>query len=247
MTLQFLLKPGERILINLKSLLYIITNMKNTIFSFLATLLLCGSVFASGNEAQDAEKMSWKYSEHKPELVADDIPIFDKDNNKHYFEEYEGKTLLVVFWATWCSSCVQEILDLDILQKDFRKLPFTVIAISEDYQGIEQIKKFYKDNDIRHLDIYHDYKNSLFKEFKVVGMPTSFIITPEGKNVGSFKGVVNWYDEKVRKILLSHIPGNPIEPKNSYKDNSLNQTISNSNTKDEEASKVEKGRENGGE
>lgn len=197
--------------------------MKNTIFSLILILLLCGSVFASSNEAVDEEKMSWKYEEYKPELVSDDIAIFDKDNNKHYFEEYEGKTLLVVFWATWCSSCVQEILDLDILQKDFRKLPFTIIAISEDYQGVEQVKKFYKDNEIRHLDIYHDYRNSLFKSFKVVGMPTSFIITPDGKNVGSFKGVVNWYDEKVRKILLSHIQGNPVEPKNSYKDNSLNQ------------------------
>jgi peroxiredoxin len=120
---------------------------------------------------------------------------------------------------------MQEMVDLDILQKDFRKLPFVILAISEDYQGVKVVSDFYKAHDIRHLEVYHDYKNALFKDFKVVGMPTSFIITPDGRNVGMFKGVVNWYDEEVRNILLSHIPGNPGEPKNSYKDDSLNQII----------------------
>lgn len=207
--------------------------MKNTIFFFIVSLLLNTDVFASNSSVISEEKTSWRYEQYAPQIVSDDMPIFDKENNKRYFEEYEGKTLLVVFWATWCAPCVQEMLDLDMLQKDFRKLPFTVIAISEDYHGVDAVQKFFKDNEIRYLEIYHDYRNILFKDFKVIGMPTSFIITPEGKNVASFKGVVNWYDEKVRKILLSHIPGNPVEPKNSYKDNSLNHNISNSkNTED---------------
>lgn len=199
-------------------------NMKNLFLLFVLFYAFSLNVFASHDP-----KISWKYEEYKPTYVADDIPIFDENGEKHYMEEYEGRALLVVFWATWCSPCVQEMLDLDVLQKDFRKLPFTILAISEDYQGIKTVQEFYKSNDIRHLSIYHDYKNALFKDFKVVGMPTSFIINADGKNVASFKGVVNWYDEEVRKAILSHIPGNPAEPKNSYKDNSLNHIISKPN------------------
>lgn len=173
-----------------------------------------------------AEKtQSIKFEEYKGSAVPDDIPIFDESGNKHYLEEYEGKTLLVVFWATWCSPCMQEMLDLDNLQKDFRKLPFAILPIAEDHQGIKAVEKFYQQNDIRHLPLLHDYKNMLFNAFSVVGMPTSFLITEDGMNIAVFKGVINWHDDDVRAILLSHIPGNPAEPKNSYKERLLNQMM----------------------
>ncbi len=194
-------------------------------------LLLITSTIA--NHSFAAEKSSVQFIEYAPKATPDDIAFFDKDGDKHYLEEYEGKTVLLVFWASWCSPCIQEMVDLDILQKDFRKLPFTILAISEDYQGVKIVSDFYKRYNIRHLEVLHDYKNALFKDFEVVGMPTSFIITPDGQNVGMFKGVVNWYDEEVRNILLSHIPGNPGEPKNSYKDDSLNQIINTTETKDD--------------
>ncbi|MES2215538.1 MAG: TlpA disulfide reductase family protein [Pseudomonadota bacterium] len=174
--------------------------------------------------ASNAPK-NWTFEPSEAVQVPDDIPFFDEAAEKHYLEEYEGKTLLIVFWATWCGACVQEMTDLDILQKDFRKLPFTIIPISEDDQGIKAVEKFYALYEISHLPILHDYRNQLFKAFSVVGMPTSFIVSPEGVNIGSFKGVVNWHDDNVRKILLSHITGNPTEPKNSYKSKSLNQII----------------------
>lgn len=178
------------------------------------------------NSTLAAEKTpSFKFEEYKGRAVPDDIPIFDESGGKHYLEEYEGKTLLIVFWATWCAPCVQEMLDLDSLQKDFRKLPFAVLPIAEDNQGIKAIEAFYKSHDIRHLPLLHDYRNALFNAFSVVGMPTSFLITEDGMNVAVFKGMINWHDEDVRAIILSHIPGNPPEPKNSYKAQSLNQVV----------------------
>jgi peroxiredoxin len=191
-----------------------------------ATIFVMHSVFASNTDK------NWTFEARKATQVPDDIPIFDKDTEKHYLEEYEGKTLLIVFWASWCSSCAQEMIDLDILQKDFRKLPFEVVPISEDYNGIKAVENFYKMHGIRHLQVLHDYRNQLFKAFAVVGVPTSFLVTPEGMNIGNFKGVVSWHDDDVRKILLSHIVGNPSEPKNSYKTQSLNQIIPSQKSKE---------------
>ena len=45
------------------------------------------------------------------------------------------KQCLLVFWATWCGSCISELPSLENLAKDFRKLPFKIIALSQDYQG----------------------------------------------------------------------------------------------------------------
>ena len=154
-----------------------------------------------------------------------DVNFFDKDGNKVFLDEFEGKTILVSFWASWCGSCVEELPSLDILQKDFRKLPFEVLAISEDFKGIAVAEDHFNKYGIRHLKLYHDYKNSLFKAMGVVGLPTAFLIDPEGKIKVIFKGNTKWHDESVREVLLSEIPGNPETPKNSYVTSSLNKKI----------------------
>jgi len=177
--------------------------------------------FAHGKELDT----SFKFKQLDKFNLPDDIPVFDIDGKKHFFEEYEGKTILLAFWATWCAPCTNEMVDLELLQKDFRKLNFVILPISEDYAGIEVVKKFYDSYDLRHLLLLHDYKNTLFKELGMAGMPISILINADGQAVGMFTGNVPWHDEKVREILLSNITGNPATPKNTHKDTSLNQKI----------------------
>lgn len=154
--------------------------------------------------------------------IPDEVEFFDEDGNKVFLDQFENKTILLLFWATWCSSCVKEMPDLDVLQKDFRKLPFEVIAVSEDFHGVNVVKDYFKRQGIRHLKIYHDHKNRLFQAFSVIGLPTAFLINRDSKIVSAFLGGTNWYDEEVRELILSQIPGNHAMPKNSYDSNSLN-------------------------
>ncbi|BFD46348.1 MAG: TlpA disulfide reductase family protein [Rickettsia endosymbiont of Sergentomyia squamirostris] len=172
--------------------------------------------------------------------VPDTVVFFDDKGEKYSLDNFEGKTILLVFWATWCASCIKEMPDLDVLQKDFRKLPFAIIPVSQDYQGIEIIQKYYKDYDIRYLPIYHDFKNQLFKAFSIVGLPTAILINPDGKMLVSFIGTINWYDEEIRNIILSNIPGNHPEPKNSYREQTLNQPVNKQLKAEEQENKDEK-------
>ncbi len=172
--------------------------------------------------------------------VPDTVVFFDDKGEKYSLDNFEGKTILLVFWATWCASCIKEMPDLDVLQKDFRKLPFAIIPVSQDYQGIEIIQKYYKDYDIRYLPIYHDFKNQLFKAFSIVGLPTAILINPDGKMLVSFVGTINWYDEEIRNIILSNIPGNHPEPKNSYREQTLNQPVNKQLKAEEQENKDEK-------
>ncbi len=203
-------------------------------FLITAVFILFSISNAIGKDAESA----FKLKTYEPMNMPDDVAVFDADGNKHFLEEYEGQTIMLVFWATWCSPCVNEMVDLDNLQKDFRKLKFLVIPVSQDYTGVEQVKKFYNSYNLRHLPVMHDYKNALFKALEIAGLPTSIVIGPDGKAIATFTGAVPWYDDKVRETLLSYISGNPATPKNSYKDRSLNQRMNNEpikEKKDEEA------------
>jgi peroxiredoxin len=159
------------------------------------------------------------------EVDPPDTAFFTENGEKIFLEKFEGKVVLLSFWATWCASCTKEIPELDVLQKDFRKLDFEVVAVSEDFQGVNAAQGYFKKQEIRHLKIYHDYGNALFNALAVAGLPTSFLINADGKIVASFKGAVNWHDDEVRNIILTHIPNNPTRPKNSYKEQSLNQKV----------------------
>ncbi|MFV9835338.1 MAG: TlpA disulfide reductase family protein [Rickettsia aeschlimannii] len=184
--------------------------------------LLSIIIFIPKIHARLYEKPKDKLAFLRGSSVPDNIIFFDEEKNQYSLDQFEGKTILLVFWATWSAPCVKEMPDLDMLQKDFRKLPFSVMPISEDYQDIKVVKEYFKSYQIRYLPIYHDYRNELFKALGVVSLPTSILIDPNGKIVTSFVGNTNWYDEKVRDTILSAIPGNYPEPKNSYNEQSLN-------------------------
>jgi len=189
---------------------------------YIIVFLLSITIFIPKSYAKLYEKPKDKLEFLRGSSVPDNIIFFDEEKNQYSLDQFEGKTILLVFWATWSASCVKEMPDLDMLQKDFRKLPFLVVPISEDYQDIKVVKEYFKSYQIRYLPIYHDYRNQLFKALGVISLPTSILIDPNGKIITSFVGNTNWYDEKIRETILSTIPGNYPEPKNSYNEQSLN-------------------------
>lgn len=189
------------------------------ILLIILSLLFCVTL---QNATASGKSDNWSYKASASWPVPDNLPIYDKNDSKVYFEEFEGRSLLIVFWASWCSACVDEINHLDILQKDLRKLPFKIITISEDHNGMGVVESFFQTQEIRHLEPYIDKKNTMFKAFDVVGIPTSFLVNADGMIIGSFAGNVPWNEEDVRNILLSNINGNHINVKNSYKQTSLN-------------------------
>jgi thiol-disulfide isomerase/thioredoxin len=198
------------------------------------------SVFANlENETQkdgeSQDKKTYKIRVLEEKIPApDDIAIFNEANEKIFLEQFEGKAVLLTFWASWCAPCAKEIPDLDILKKDFRKLDIEFVTVSTDYQGINAAKQFYETNEIRNLAVFHDYKNELFKAMEVRGLPTNFIIDSDGFVRAIIEGSVNWYDEEMREFLLEYIDGNPVMPKNSFKDKSLNNNIKPAIKKPEE-------------
>lgn len=186
-------------------------------FNFLVIILLFFNCNALAAIEQYAQAKITKYPRQMQRYFPDSIALFDAKNEKFYLDEIEDKPILLVFWATWCMHCVKEMASLDVLKKDFRKLPIEILAISEDYQGTPAVKKFYAIQEIRHLDILHDYKFKLFSALNLTSLPYAYIIDENKKIVLSFDGSVSWHDPKIRQIILDYVPGNQVMPQNTYK------------------------------
>lgn len=63
-------------------------------------------------------------------------------------DEWQGRPLLVNFWATWCAPCRREIPLLKELQREYAELDLQVIGIALDYP--DAVQEFAEDMGINY-------------------------------------------------------------------------------------------------
>jgi len=109
------------------------------------------------------------------------------------WEVFDGKYLLVNFWATWCAPCVLELPSLDKLRKQFDGRGLEVIAISIDTRrGQDDIKAFLDNRGIGEFAAYLDDVGEIQKNIYMRGIPTSYLLGPKGNVLYVFEGDAPW-------------------------------------------------------
>ncbi len=133
-------------------------------------------------------------------LVLSLSPLSAEDNTAYNFKladimstniielsQYQGKVVLVNFWATWCPPCRAEIPDMVKLQKKYKK-DLVIIGVSLDRDGVDVVKKFAKSYQINYPIVMGDSELTL-KYGGVRAIPTTFLVDQDGdigkKIVGS--------------------------------------------------------------
>lgn len=113
--------------------------------------------------------------------VTDGRPINSKN--------LRGKVLLVVFFATWCPPCREEVPGLVDLQKELAPDGFSVIAFSVDEQGPSVVASFVKRLGINYPVMMADGATALgFGGIR--GIPASFLVNQKGDIVKRYIGYV---------------------------------------------------------
>lgn len=102
---------------------------------------------------------------------------------------YNGKTLLVTFFATWCPPCMQEVPALIELHQQFSKADFSVVGLSVDQGGPDVVAKLVENRSINYPVLMADETTA--RNFGgVAGIPTSFLVNKEGNVVKKYPGYV---------------------------------------------------------
>lgn len=105
----------------------------------------------------------------------------DLDGKMHSLSSYEGKVVLLNFWASWCQPCITELPALESLFNMLKDQGFSVLAIGID-DDIEALRRF-KEQFSLSFPVLVD-KNGLLKgKYKVTGVPESFLVGRDGKLV----------------------------------------------------------------
>ena len=102
---------------------------------------------------------------------------------------FEGKTLLLTFFATWCPPCLEEIPTLIQLQNEYSDDGFSVIGLSVDQGGPRAVKRLIEKKSINYPVFMADAQ--VMEDFGgVYGIPVAFLINKKGNVVKKYTGYV---------------------------------------------------------
>jgi thiol-disulfide isomerase/thioredoxin len=102
------------------------------------------------------------------------------DGKEVRLSQYQGKVVLVNFWATWCKPCRVEIPTLSALYRDYKDQGFVVLGISVDSEvaAVKPFARVMKMNYPVLIGAGHEELGDAFGPF--MGFPTSVLVKRDG-------------------------------------------------------------------
>jgi thiol-disulfide isomerase/thioredoxin len=131
--------------------------------------------------------------------------IFEEFSGKEInLKDFQGKLVIINFWATWCAPCKKEMPSLDKLYQDSRFKNLEILAVNMEQPNQLKTKKFFSDLNIKKLNIFFDINLNFVKEFKLRGVPTTILVNKKGEEFARIIGEVDFVDKDFIKWLLKY-------------------------------------------
>ncbi len=112
-----------------------------------------------------------------------------------------GKTTLVIFWATWCKPCTEDLPQLKELYRLHRSQSFEIVGVNID-TDISRIAPYLKQHQITWSQIHEPggLESKPARDYGIISLPTMFLIDTKGQVI-SRNTTVEELKEELPKIL----------------------------------------------
>ena len=113
---------------------------------------------------------------------------------------FNGKVLVLNFWATWCPPCIQEIPSLNQFQRKFADSGVKVVAISIDKNNAKY--KSFLDHFRVAFDTARDPSMDISAKYGTFQIPETYIIK-NGRIMRKFPNAENWTSDDITQYVQS--------------------------------------------
>ena len=141
----------------------------------------------------------------EPVDVSQNAFFLENDGGEGHLADYQGKWVLLNFWATWCAPCRKEMPMLAELQTEFGGDRFEVVTLATGRNSPQGIIKFFDETGITNLPRHTDPKQAVARDMAVLGLPITVIIDPEGREVARLRGDADWASDNAKAIISALI------------------------------------------
>ena len=163
------------------------------------TCLMFTQLFTSPAIAQTtAPQLLQKLSGQPP---APEFALPDLDDQITSLSGLKGKVLIVNFWATWCPPCRKE---MPSMQRAWEKVKDKDVVLLGIHVGgnTDKVWDFTSSYNIT-FPILIDKRGTTSKKWKTIGLPTTYVVDPQGRKIYRAIGGREWDDDKLLAQVLA--------------------------------------------
>ncbi len=122
----------------------------------------------------------------------DEITFLDGNKKIVKLSDYKGNLVLLNFWASWCAPCKEEMPSLDELKGNSELDNIKIFPINIGKDSLKKSEKFFKELNIKNLNVYFDNPKTLAKALKLRGVPTTILFDKDGQEFARVIGSIDF-------------------------------------------------------
>ena len=173
---------------------------QNRIFAMLLALL-CVAAFSACEKRETVVSFAKGETLEEPIGNAPNFIVMDQNGDPAQLTDFAGKPVVINFWATWCTYCVQELPDFERAYAEYPDVVFMMINATDGvYETKKQADAFLEKTGYT-FPVYYDLIGMAQVDYEITGYPTTVFINAQGDVVAKEVGMIS-YDALVQGLGL---------------------------------------------
>jgi thiol-disulfide isomerase/thioredoxin len=174
--------------------------MRRKVVCQMATIVAALGLLLGGKAADAREHLFEAMGMAKvPPKAAPDFSLPDTDGQQVSLQQYRGKVVFLNFWATWCIPCREEMPVLERLHQTYHVQDLAIISIDLK-ESADQVKTFFQKHSLSFPALL-DQNGSVFRDYLVAGMPTTYLIGRDGTLLARGVGGRDWTRAEALQLI----------------------------------------------
>jgi peroxiredoxin len=146
-------------------------------------------------------KLVPRLQELKERQSAPDFTLPDPGGRRHSIQDYRGKVVFLVFWASWCEICREELPVVESLYREFKGKGLEVVAVNIKDKR-EDALAYVKRSKLTY-PILMDPEGEIGLLYGAFGTPAIYLIDRKGAVLARLWGPAGWHNPGARKLIAS--------------------------------------------